>query len=282
LPRAPRIGSISPGASADLLLLTSDPSAAVESLRTREAVVVRGRLLERAELEALAAAQTRRNVEAKELADHVDALLESRRLTEAGPLFTQLERAERPGVAEWVLWAKHKKLGPEARAAAIIIAELATRLYPQSFSAEYELANLLFAAGQATESRRHVALSLELAPSNAASQNLSEKLRLSERPPEFDPRGIYVLRPDNVVQPGGGEFRVEITDDSPLAGRITGPKLSDAPLTEVFAAADRLWLSAQSAFGPVELRLTVESGSVRGYFASPFGRNGTLEGTKNR
>jgi hypothetical protein len=41
-----------------------------------------------------------------------------------------------------------------------------------------------------------------------------------------------------------------------------------------------LWAVSDSAFGALEFRLVVRGDEVRGYWAEPFGQNGSVRGIK--
>jgi hypothetical protein len=68
-----------------------------------------------------------------------------------------------------------------------------------------------------------------------------------------------------------GQFRGKI-----VRGNDTGA------LQSVFAGGDHLWAVTDSPFGRMEFRITVRGDDLSGYWAGPFGQNGTLHGTKSQ
>ena len=43
-----------------------------------------------------------------------------------------------------------------------------------------------------------------------------------------------------------------------------------------------LWVGADSGYGPLEFRITVHGDELSGYWAGPFGQNGSLHGTRSK
>lgn len=53
-------------------------------------------------------------------------------------------------------------------------------------------------------------------------------------------------------------------------------------LQSLTAGGERLWAVANSGYGPLEFRITVHGDELSGYWAGPFGQNGTLRGTRSQ
>ena len=70
-----------------------------------------------------------------------------------------------------------------------------------------------------------------------------------------------------------------------LQGRdADGPTRRDpgdaGSLCSVWAGGDRMFVTANAQFGPMEFRMNVAGDVLTGYWAGPFGRNGKLSGKK--
>ena len=80
----------------------------------------------------------------KQRLEEIDSALESGDIEHAEKSAEPFKSESSPWIAEWVLMTKARKLQATKLPAAIQVAKLNTRLYPQSFSAFYLLADLLF------------------------------------------------------------------------------------------------------------------------------------------
>jgi len=146
-------------------------------------------------------------------------------------------------IAEWVLMTKARKLQTTKLPAAIQVAKLNTRLYPQSFSAFYLLADLLFQDRSLDQALTQATKSLQLEPHNAAILNLVEKIETIQQPLRFTPAGTYRLEYVNDLS---GEIQktdlvIEGRPNGQLSGKKTDPGGNGSVLSSVCAGGNRMW-----------------------------------------
>jgi hypothetical protein len=282
LPAAARFGTVSEGFAADLILLSANPLADIRNLRSMEGVLLHGRWLPALELQNLQSAALLRAAPIKRRLQQIDSALEAGDVA-AAQKSAQPLRAERDNwISEWVLMTKARKLQATNLPAAIQIARWDTQLYPGSFFAHYLLADLLFQDNQLSAATTAIQKSQTLESHNAAALNLSDKMKTLSQPLRFAPQGTYQvqLKNDQTGQTQTTEFVLE----SPSGGHFAGKKKDSgneaSPLRSVYAGGNRLWVVMDGAFGPLELRVTVNGDSLSGYWAGPFGHNGQLAGRK--
>jgi hypothetical protein len=285
IPGSPRIGTVTEGAAADLLLLSANPLTDIKHIDEIAGVMLRGRWLSAEELGRQRAATedhfraTRRDMVL------IDAALDS---GDTGPAAAwakthAAEADDSPCIAEWVLMSKARKLQGKDLAAAIRVARLNAQWYPESFSARYLLADLLFEAGTYGEAQTAVRQSLEREPNSAAASNLAEKIATVLQPAHYTVAGSYKVEYVNEVSHDAQktELVIEGDDKGPYRGKSVRGTESN-PLQSVAAGGDRLWAVANSGYGPLEFRITVHGDELSGYWAGPFGQNGSLKGTKSK
>lgn len=279
---AERFGTVSEGSTADLLLLSSNPLESIKNLDSIEGVILRGRWLPATELKQRAQSMESRFVSAKKATDTIDAALEA---GNEAPLAKAAESHATEGsapMAEWVLMAKARKLQGKNLKASIRIAELNTQLYPESFSAPYILADLLYKDGDVAGAKRQVTRSLALEPHNAASLNLDEKMTAVNQPLTFRPAGTYRIEyvNDQSHEVQKTELSIERAGNGQYGGKRIDGSGAASTLQSVVAGGQRIWAVADSPYGPLEFRITVKGTELTGYWAGPFGQNGSLKGTK--
>jgi len=288
VPSAEHFGTIEEGFAADLLLLAANPLANVQNAKRIDGVMLRGRWLPAAEIGKLQASVRAHNAEIKQRLLEIDAALEMGDMGRAEKAAEPLAVEKPPWIAEWVLMTKARKLQGTKLPAAIQVARWSVRMYPESFSAYTLLADLLMQAGKLSDALPPVRESLRLEPNNAASLNLLEKIQALQEPPRFTPVGTYRIEytNDQSGETQSSDLLIEAAPD----GRLTGKK-SDlrekgdqggeaSALRSVQAGRDRLWAVAETPYGPLEFRITVQNTDLTGYWAGPFGRNGKLAGKK--
>ncbi len=283
---APRFGTVVEGGTADLVLLSANPLADINNVKTIEGVMLRGRWLSSAELGKLRASADAHAAGIKQRLVEIDAALEAGDVERAEKSAEPLRSESSPWIAEWVLMTKARKLQSTKLPAAIEIAKWSTRLYPQSFAASCLLADLLLQEGNLDQATAEVRNSLRLEPYNAASLNLADKIESLRQPLRFTPAGTYQI--EYVNDQSGEAQKTELVVESlpnrgPVAefgGKKTDPGGESGRLRSVFAGGNRMWAVAESPFGPVEFRIVVEGKDVSGYWAGPFGHNGKLSGRK--
>jgi hypothetical protein len=283
-PSLPRLGTVAVGSVADLVLVSANPLQDVGNAARVEGVWLRGRWLSSTDLKARVRAASTRFDEVKRRLDEVDALLEAGDEARATTAGLGLGSDGSSWIAEWVLMTKARKLQGTKLPAAIAVARLDTRLYPQSFSAFHLLGDLLFRAGDREGALHAARQSLALAPHNSATTHLVQKIETVALPLQFEPTGTHEVEYRNGVSGEVNQATIEI--DGPPPGPFTG-KWKDAEgessdLLSVHAGGDRLWVVAPTPFGPIEFRIVFDDGKLRGEWAAPFGRNGTLVGRKLR
>ena len=282
IPAAPRFGTVTEGATADLLLLTANPLDSIENLDAIEGVMLRGRWLTANELKQRAELTVARFEKLKRTIESIDSALEAGNTTPLTKAVEEHVSGSSPSIAEWVLMAKARKLEGKNLKASIRIAELNTRLYPDSFSAPYVLADLLYKDGSSTEARRRTAQSLALEPHNAASLNLMEKIDALHQTPGFKPAGTYKIEYTN--DQSREVQRADLLIERTPSGHYSGKRVDgggESALQSVAIGGQRVWAVAESPFGPLEFRIIVKGNDLSGYWAGSFGKNGTLTGKKS-
>jgi hypothetical protein len=281
---APRFGTVTKGAAADLLLLSANPLESIKNADVIEGVVLRGRWLPMAELKRRRGVADARIESEKREVERIDAALvrgDAALLTKevAGHV-----HGDSPAIAEWVLMTKARKLQEKDLKSSIGIAELNTRSYPESFSAPLVLADLLFRAGRVADARRQAMRSLALEPHNAASVNLLDKISAVQQAPGFEPSGTYRL--EYVNDQSHDVHKADLLVERMPSGQYGGKKIDgEGPvsvLQSVVIGGGRIWAVADSPFGSVEFRIIVKGSDLSGYWAGPFGQNGMLRGTKSK
>ncbi|MBI3476812.1 MAG: amidohydrolase family protein [Acidobacteria bacterium] len=282
LPGSPRIGTVTEGAEADLLLLSSNPLTDIKHTGDIAGVILRGRWLSADEISSQRTATENRFATVKRETERIDAALDS---GDTGPAeeWAKNSKAESPCIAEWVLMSKVRKLQGKDLPAAIRIARLDAKWYPESFSARYLLADQLFQAGTFAEASKTVKESLTLEPHSAAALNLVEKIAMAQQPTRFNAPGSYKI--EYVNDQSHDAQKVELVIEGNAKGPFHGKSIRGSDtnsLQSLTVGGDRLWAVANSGYGPLEFRITVHGDELSGYWAGPFGQNGTLRGTKSK
>lgn len=277
IPGSRRTGTVTEGASADLVLLSSNPLSYIRHTQDIAGVVLRGRWFSADELTKLRKETAARFESARRNVEKMDASLESGNTV---PAESAAEPDSSPLIAEWVLMLKARRLQGKDLAAAIRAAELGTRWYPESFSAKYLLADLLFQAKRYAEASTQAEQSLSLEPHNAAALNLVQKVAVAQQAPTFKATGTYRIEYVNDQSHEAQKAVLQIED--PVHGQFRGESGSGASsqLRSVLAGGDSLWVVSDSPFGSLEFRIVVKGNDLSGYWAGPFGQNGKLKGTK--
>ena len=280
-PGSPQTGTVTEGATADLVLLSANPLSDIRHTEDIAGVILRGRWLSAAEIKQRRAATEVRFERTKRDTQRIDAALESGNTV---PAVTAAKTAgDSPCIAEWVLMSKARKLQGKDLDAAIRVARLSAQWYPESFSAAYLLSTLLFERQKFPEASAEVKKSLSREPDNAAALNLSEKIAAVQQPPQFKASGTYQI--ESVNDQSHDVQKAELWIESDSKGQFRGKIVrgnDTGALQSVFAGGDHLWAVADSPFGRMEFRITVRGDDLSGYWAGPFGQNGTLHGTKSQ
>ena len=260
IPGAPQFGTVTEGASADLLLLSANPLDSIKNLEKIDGLILRGRWLSAAELKQQGKFAEARFAKAKVQLEKIDSALESGNTT---PLAVAVEANPTEGsplIAEWVLMAKARKLQGKNLKASIRIAELNMRLYPESFSAPYVLADLLSKDGSVADAQRQTTQSLALEPHNAASLNLMERINAVHQPPSFKPSGTYKIEyvNDQSSEVQKADLLIERTPNGQYNGKRIDGEGAGRALQSIAIGGDRVWAVADSPFGPLEFRIIVK------------------------
>jgi imidazolonepropionase-like amidohydrolase len=282
VPNAPRFGTITDGAVADLVLLSANPLENIENVNSIDGVMLKGKWLSAAELGSLQAAADAHAVKIKQRLEEIDAALESGDVDRAEKSAEPPKSERSPWIAEWVLMTKARKLQATKLPAAIQVAQLNTRLYPQSFSAFYLLADLQFQDRNLDQALTQARKSLQLEPHNAATLNLAEKIETIQQPLRFKPSGTYRLECTNDLS---GEIQktdllIEAQPNGQLRGKKNDPDGNASVLSSVYVGGNRMWVVAETSFGPLEFRISADGNNISGYWAGPFGHNGKLSGKR--
>jgi imidazolonepropionase-like amidohydrolase len=282
IPGSPRIGTVTEGAEADLLLLSSNPLADIKHTSDIAGVILRGRWLSADELSRQRTATENRFAAIKRETERIDTALESGE-TGSAQEWAKKNKAESPCIAEWVLMSKVRKLQGKDLPAAIRVARLNAQWYPESFSARYLLADVLFQAGTFAEASKTVKESLAREPRSAAALNLAGKIATAQHPARFNVAGSYKIEyvNDQSHDAQTAELVISGNAQGPFHGKSIRGNQMDL-LQSLTVGGDRLWAVANSGYGPLEFRITVHGDELSGYWAGPFGQNGTLRGTKSK
>jgi imidazolonepropionase-like amidohydrolase len=274
-----QFGTLKEGMEADLLLLSSNPLTDIKHTQDIAGLMLRGRWLSADDLARLRETTEARFDKEKREVNRIDAALESGN-TQLGESVA-VPAGGAPPIAEWVLMTKARKLQGKDLAAAIRIARLDSKWYPESFSAPGLLAELLFQSEMVKEASVEAAKSLAIEPNDAAARNLATKIAAVQQPIRFKTSGTYRVEYVNDVSHETQRVDLVIEDDT--RGHLRGKKSAgdqSGELRSVIAGGDRLWAVADSPFGPLEFRIVVSGENLNGYWAGPFGQNGTLKGKK--
>jgi len=274
-----QFGTIKEGAEADLLLLSSNPLTDIKHTQDIAGLMLRGRWLSADDLGRLRETTEARFDKEKREVDRVDAALESGNMAPAESVAMPPDGS--PPIAEWVLMTKARKLQGKDLAAAVRVARLDAKWYPESFSAPFLLADLLFQSEMVKEASMETAKSLAIEPNNAATRNLATKIAAVQQPVRFTTAGTYRVEYVNDVSHETQKVDLVIEDDT--HGHLRGKKTAgdqSSELRSFIAGGDRLWAVSDSPFGPLEFRIVVEGDNLSGYWAGPFGQNGMIKGKK--
>jgi len=176
LPNAPRFGTISEGNEADLLLLSANPLRDIRNAEKIDGVMLQGHWIPYSTLNSLQSAIQAHAAPIKRRLVEIDAAPEAGDIARAQKIAAPLQSETSPWVAECVLTTKARKLQSTKLPAATEIARWNTLLYPDSFSAQCLLADLLFQDKKLSEAMVAAKKSQTLEPHNAVNVNLLEKL----------------------------------------------------------------------------------------------------------
>ena len=282
VPNAPRFGTISEGNEADLLLLSKNPLSDIRNTERIDGVMRAGHWIPYVTLNSLQAAAQSHAAPIKRRLAEIDAALEAGDIAGAQKIAAPLQSETSPWIAEWVLISKARKLQSAKLPAAIEIARWNTLLYPDSFSAQYLLADMLFQDKKLSEAMVAAKKSQMLEPHNAASANLLEKIATLQQPLRFPAAGAYQiqLQNDQSGEVQTADLLIEENSSGKFSGKKTDPGGESRALRSIVAGGNRIWAVADTPYGPLELRITVNDKSLAGYWAGTFGNNGRLSGTK--
>jgi imidazolonepropionase-like amidohydrolase len=281
IPGAPGFGTISEGAEGDLLLLSANPLEDVRNAQRIEGVMMRGRWLCVDDLARLRGGLESRAKQVRPQLDAIDAALATGDTAPARK-FAAAYPPDRPWYSEWVLMTKVRKLQQSNLPAAIQIARLDVDLFPESFSAPSLLAEMLFQHGESDAALLELKKSLSLEPNNSASLNLEQKIETARLPLRYPATGRYKIEyaNDQNHEVQTTELRIEKVANGGFSGTKADAGSEPAKLSSVLAGGDRLWAVSNTPFGQLEFRIIVTGNHLSGYWAGPFGQNGTIKGTK--
>lgn len=195
------VGTIEPGKAADLVLLDADPLAEISNTRRIAAVVQRGRLHTRADLDRLRESALEMPAigendwpapppgpalrEARAIEEAIDAADSAGKIATALERFRAMEETDRlPGgrealgarVEAAVNRAGYRLLGAERVDEAIAVLEFNTAAFPEAFNTWDSLAEAYLTAGDRARAIRYYRKSLELNPDNDNAREQLEKL----------------------------------------------------------------------------------------------------------
>ena len=283
-PNASRVGTVAPGYDADLVMLSANPLADIHNLGKIEGVMLKGKWLSASDIAKMLASAQNDWSATKSRLKEIDAALDSGEIARAHRAAEPLHSAATPWIAEWVLMTKARKLQSANLPAALQVARWETQLYPDSFFAHYLLAALLLQDHKLDAALAADRQSLKLEPHNAAALNLAEKIQALQKPLRFAPAGTYEIKLQNDQS---GEIQaivvqIERQQDGQWTGKKSDPASDGSALRSVSLGGDRLWLIIDGPFGPLELRITVNTATLDGYWAGAFGHNGHLSGSKTQ
>jgi imidazolonepropionase-like amidohydrolase len=282
VPNSPSFGTIAEGSVADLLLLSANPLSNIANTERIEGVMLKGLWLSSAEIGRRMATMQAHSAAVKRRLEGIDAALESGDVAKAETLAEPLRSESSPWIAQWVLITKARKLQSTNLPAALKIARWNTQLYPDSFAAYYVLADLLFRDRNLNGALREAERSRNLAPHNAATLNLLEKIQAVQEPLRFTPSGTYRVEQinDETGETQTSHLLIEQTSGGAFSCKRRDPRADAGSPCSVWVGSDRMFVLTDTPFGPLELRMTVTKDNFTGYWAGPFGQNGKLSGKK--
>lgn len=287
VPGAERLGTVTPGSRADLVLVEANPLDDLRNLRRIRGVMARGRWWPRDELQRMRDAIAERNQRLHPLVVELDSVVMKAADGPAAVALFQRIRREFPDavpVAELVVrgYGRHLYLRGD-RPNAIRLRELAAELYAHSFSAANEVGRGYLFAGDTAAALRNFRRSLELSPHNRTVGIMVEKVEAAGRPPRFTVEGTYTFQPVSMRlrgQRSDVSLSATIADSAGTrVGRVRVGQ-TEVPLEEVAAGGDGLWLGATFEGEWLEMRLRVTGDSVSGRWNYGFANNGDLRGTR--
>jgi imidazolonepropionase-like amidohydrolase len=268
------VGTVTVGATADLLLLDSNPLTTDFKRSNLAGIVLRGRWRPIAQID-LQRERLKRRLGAEHTAvNAADQILEKGDVTSARRLMKSASRLS-PLLDEWVLLTKVRK--QEVRsAAAIEMARFYVQQFPDRFSSHQLLADLLLRSGNSRAAKAEARTALRLQPHGSTATNTLSKATFTQSLPSFLP-GDYELRLQSESQPATALLRLR-RDQDKWAGTV---KIGDdsAPIREIYAGANQVWFKTGQDFQEKEIRLSISSsGQLNGSWWAMFGRNGTVTG----
>jgi hypothetical protein len=124
-----------------------------------------------------------------------------------------------------------------------------------------------------------------MAPSDAVAQDQAAKIEALRNRPTFDPAGAYELTTtipgESGREPATMTIEVRRAGEG-FTGRLTSPSAPEAPVVEVSAGGDRMWVTADvPERGRIEFRMRVSGERVSGTWIGGIETNGVFSGSKH-
>ena len=275
--REREFGAIAPALRADALLLGADPLASLAPLRSPDGVLVNGTWLPRTVLDDIrtrlagiyATAAPSSEAYALVLLESIRAMFagfQSRRFpalvardASIDTLASLLLDAGRPHEAIELL--EHDRVD-----------------FPESAGTRAWLARAWLDAGERGSAQRLADEALKLDPFSDVARGVERDVSEASG----DPRGAYQFEVRVLAQ--GNVFRqvpVQLTivaPDSVPAGTMKFGRLPDQPVTQVFRAGDRTWISADFPAGAIAFAFVGQGDSLRGSWRSSWGEGSFMAG----
>jgi imidazolonepropionase-like amidohydrolase len=181
VPGGPPIGTVTPGAAADLVLLESNPLANVANARAIIGVMVAGRWLPRATLASLRDSAAAPLVRLRAAADTFARLVRSDSVAAARALFDRVQRGGYdeiklgPWLMDNVLMNQSRGLATRGSSSAVDLARMNLALHSQNFASYNLLGDVQLTVGDTAAARTAFAKAAALAPYDASARHGLER-----------------------------------------------------------------------------------------------------------
>jgi len=272
-----KLGIVTKGSTADLLLLTSNPLTA-DLTRDKIAGVIRnGQWISADTVQSQRQKLRQRMQDAHAAVVAADALLEQGDVQACRKLLANAKPDGRV-LDEWVLLTKARKHESQLTVA-IAIAQLYVELFSDRFSSHQLLADLLQKSGNNQLARTEATKALALQPHCATSANILERSTFADTPATFH-AATYELRFES-SDPSAAVLQLQKSQNRWLGTLQQGQ--DSPPLSNVVAGGDQVWFTAGQNWQSKEVRLRISpDGKIFGTWWSIFGRNGNVTGSLGR
>ena len=277
-------GTVTAGKRADLLIVDRNPLEDIDNAASVQGVVVRGHWYSKLDLDRMRDSVAVAEGDTKQQVARIDSLVGAGNAVGAAAVLRQV-RVEHPGitpVAEIVLYSYARRVFERDRKGSIELRQLAVELYPQSFSAQNQLANGYLATGDTAQAMVHFKAARVLSPSHFAIRDALEKLEAGRTPPSFEPVGKYVFEPVTMrLAKGSAPVTLTLEVTGPRGhyrGRILYGDGDAVPVQDLVIGGSSIWAGMPFDNRYLELRVQASADSVAGTWVLGILNNGSVRG----